>query len=104
MRGILIGPPKVPMTRTSLYRSLVACVPANENGLASHAEVSACTPRAKLYNAPGRRRLFPNAAGCANGDAAPLFTLPLITKPSDASIPAASLDSSLAAALARASV
>ena len=30
------------------------------------------------------RRLLPNAASCANGDAAPLFTLPLIRKPSAA--------------------
>src|SRR5437763_6814289 len=39
-------------------------------------------PRLLLYRERSPRRLLPNAADCANGVAAPLFTLPLIRKPS----------------------
>src|SRR3954451_4059043 len=40
-------------------------------------------PTPPLYSDRAPRRLLPNAADCANGDAAPLFTLPLIRNPSD---------------------
>src|SRR3954469_361985 len=39
-------------------------------------------PTPPLYSDRALRRLLPNAASCANGDAAPLFTLPLIRNPS----------------------
>jgi hypothetical protein len=38
-----------------------------------------------LYSDRVLRRLLPNAASCANGEAAPLLTLPLIRNPSAAS-------------------
>ena len=46
-----------------------------ENGRASQDE---------LYSDREPGRLFPKAADCANGEVAPLFTLPLIRKPSAA--------------------
>ncbi len=55
-----------------------------------------------LKSDPRPLRLLPNAAACANGDAAPLFTLPLITNPSAAPGPAsAGAGSSAGAAAAR---
>ena len=44
-------------------------------------------------------RLLPNAASCANGEAAPLFALPLMRKPSAARWLRSSCDASIARAL-----
>src|SRR5689334_25334531 len=41
------------------------------------------TPRLPLYNPRPFLRKLPKAADCANGEAAPLFTLPLIRSPSE---------------------
>src|SRR6266446_9794047 len=56
----------------------------NENGRASNAEFPSSRPSPQLYNDFAPRRLLPNAANCANGEAAPLFTLPLTRNPSAA--------------------
>src|SRR5579863_3303648 len=78
------GPANVPMRCSSSYLGLGVGWPANENGRESHAEVSPTKPKPTLYNDPGRRRLLPNAAGSAKGEAAPLLTLPLMRNPSAA--------------------
>ena len=67
-----------------LYDGFGAGRLVNENGRASNAEFPSSRPSPQLYNDFAPRRLLPNAANCANGDAAPLFTLPLTRNPSAA--------------------
>src|SRR5580693_2925200 len=59
----------------------VSC-PVNEKERASNAELSRIKPRLPLYKLPGPRRLLPKAAACAKGELAPLFTVPLMSRPS----------------------
>ena len=56
----------------------------NEKVRASRAELSTIKPRLPLYRLPGPRRLLPKAAACAKGELAPLFTVPLMSRPSEA--------------------
>src|SRR3954465_1708621 len=53
-----------------------------ENGRASSAELPRRMPMPPLESERAFRRLLPKAASCANGDAAPFLTLPLIRNPS----------------------
>src|SRR6266704_1318362 len=82
--GIFSGPANDPRTCTSLYEGFGVCALVNENGRVSHAELPSRTPTPPVYSDRPPRRLLPNAASCANGDAAPLLTLPLIKSPSAA--------------------
>src|SRR3982751_4284233 len=77
-----MGPPKDARPCTWLLAGLGVSCPIIEYGFAFKAELSITRPRLLLYSDRSPRRLFPNAADCANGVAAPLFTLPLIRKPS----------------------
>ena len=56
----------------------------NENGRLSNAELLRRNAKPPLNRERAPRRLLPNAGSCANGDAAPLFTLPLTRNPSAA--------------------
>ncbi len=96
----LSGPPKVPITRRSLYSGFAVGRRPNVNGLESNVELPKTIARPPLNNDPRPLRLLPNAAACANGDAAPLLTLPLIRNPSAAPGPASALGSSAAGAAA----
>src|SRR6266576_3073335 len=80
--GILMGPPKDARPCTWLLAGLGVSCPVIEYGFAFKPELSITRPRLLLYSERGPRRLFPNAADCAKGVAAPLLTLPLIRKPS----------------------
>src|SRR3989442_1561718 len=93
-RGIFRGPPKFPTRCRSVYEGFAFCWPENENGRASHAELPPRTATPPLYSERWPGRLFPNARSCANGEAALLFTLPLITNPSAAPMPRSPLASS----------
>src|SRR5262245_49139065 len=84
MCGILSGPANEPTSCTSLYDGFGAGWLVNENGRVSHAELPSRTPKPPLYSERVPRRLLPNAASCANGEAAPLLTLPLTSNPSAA--------------------
>src|SRR5580700_8615250 len=76
-----IGPPIAPTIWTLLYEGLGVANPLSENGAASQEDVSKIPPTTPLYNDAGPLRLLPNAAVCANDDAAPLFTLPFTSRP-----------------------
>src|SRR3954469_5580845 len=91
MPGIFSGPWNVARKCVSLYDCFGVDVELNEYGAESHAEVPTFIPSAYVYSERPVRRLFPNAAGCAKGEAAPLLTLPLTSRPS-----AAALDASAA--------
>src|SRR4051812_47144729 len=80
--GSLRGPPKDAIPIRWLYAGFGVSWPVNENDRASSAELPSRNPTLPLYNDRAPRRLLPNAADCANGEAAPLLTLPLIRKPS----------------------
>src|SRR6266496_5693421 len=82
MCGILMGPPNDASPVMRLYEGFGVSCPVSENERASSDELSSTNPRLPLYNDRPPRRLFPNAADCAKGEAAPLFTLPLIRTPS----------------------
>src|SRR4051812_735534 len=88
MPGIFSGPWNVARKCVSLYDCFGVDVEVNEYGAESHAEVPRFIPSAYVYSERPVRRLFPNAAGCANGDAAPLLTLPLTSRPSAAALDA----------------
>src|SRR5579883_621493 len=77
---ILIGPPNVATPWIRLYDGFGVSCPVSENDRASSAVLSRITPIPPLYCPRPLRRLLPNAAICANGDDAPLLTLPLIRK------------------------
>src|ERR1700680_1190083 len=66
------------------YEGLGVFCPVKEKVRASSAELSRIKPRPPLYRLPEPRRLLPKAAACANGELAPLFTVPWISRPSEA--------------------
>ncbi len=76
------GPPreKSPVNRS--YAGFGVSCPVIENDCASRFELSNVIPRFPLYSDRPALRKLPNAADCANGEDAPLFTLPLISRPS----------------------
>ena len=65
------------MICASLYEGFGVLPVVKEYGLASHEELPRIVPTPPVYNDRPPRRLLPKAGSCANGDAAPLFTLPL---------------------------
>src|SRR5579862_3029228 len=76
--GNLNGPPSVAPIWTLPYDGSGWPVSRNENGRAFHAELPRTAVSPPEYNERPRGRPLPNARDCANGDAAPLFVLPLI--------------------------
>src|SRR6202789_838765 len=78
-----IGPPRVARKVTWLYSDLGEGCPLSENGRASSAELSRITPNPPVYRPFLPLRLFPNAGASENCDVAALFTLPLISSPSE---------------------
>src|SRR5688572_16826916 len=94
-----MGPPKLATKCTSLYDGFGADCPLNAKGRESNAELLLSSPTPPLYRPRPPGRLLPKARACANGEAAPLLTLPLIRSPSAAALalpppPASSLLSS----------
>src|SRR5262245_57041209 len=77
-QGIRIGPVIRPPTWTSLYLGAGASDASNEYGRAFNAELPPSALTAPEYVGRTCGRLLPNARGCANGEAAPLVTLPLM--------------------------
>src|SRR3954453_3021152 len=94
----LSGPPNVPIPARSLYSGFSAGAPPNVNGRESNREFPDTTARPPLNSDPRPLRLLPKADACANGEAAPLFTLPLMRNPSAAPGPASATGSSDGAA------
>src|SRR4029453_13892559 len=100
-QGIFSGPPRVNPSSRSVYVGIGEAAPWNEHGRASHPEFPNSPFTPPVYRDPSRGRLLPKARGCANADAAPLITLPLMMSGisgGSVSTPAFGCDASAAAA------
>src|ERR1700704_2159802 len=84
-RGIRNGPATVNPNCASPYDGTGVLEPVNEKGRAFQAEQPKIAPALAVYSECGLGRPLPKERGCANGVAAPLLTLPLMTDPSKTS-------------------
>src|SRR3977135_1199575 len=79
-----MGPPKDTVPWRCVYAGFGVSWPVKEKERASSTELSNMRPMPPLYNDRGPRRLLPKAFAREKGELAPLFTVPLIRKPSTA--------------------